>query len=156
VSYSVTHTDGPRRRRLTRKPLLGTRVWLHRGALDRALARGADTASDPRLAYRGAQLTSPRHRRALAAGLNRTTREAEEPARPFTCAVPVQRREVRAARDQIEQLARDLAGPDEVQLRGILLVRDLLTHGDSPFFTPGPDGALSHAVRHAHAALLMR
>jgi hypothetical protein len=83
-------------------------------------------------------------------------READRPARPLTSAVPVQRREVHAARDEIERLAQELAGPDEVQPRGVLRVIALLTHGDSPFFTPSPDGSLSRAVRHAHAALWMR
>jgi hypothetical protein len=131
------------------------RVWLHRGALDKALANGGDPSSDPELAHRVVQLTSLRSRRALATNLTRLIRDADAPARPLTSAVPVQRREVIAARDQIEQLARDLAGPDEVEARGILLIHDLLTHGDSPFFAPSPDGTLSHAVRHARAALLM-
>ena len=136
--------------------MVGVRVWLHRGALDRALAGGADTASDPQLAHRAAQLRTPRRRRALASSLQRTIREAGEPPRPLSSAVPVQRRKVLTARDEIEQLAQDLTGPDEVQPRGILLVHDLLTHGDSPFFTPGPDGILGHAVRHARAALFLR
>src|SRR6185295_18052558 len=107
--------------------------------------------SDPQLAHRAARLTSPRCRRSLASGLHRMIREAYEPVRPLTSAVPMQRREVRAARDRIEQLAQDLTAPDEVQPRGVLLV-----HGDSPFFMPSPDGSLDAAVRHAHAALLMR
>jgi hypothetical protein len=156
MSHTLTHDEGARRSPRANGRLLGLRVWLRRGALDRALAGGANEAADPQLAYRAEQLTSPRSRRPLAAGLNRTIREAGRPARSLTAAVPLQRHQVLAARDEIEQLARDLAGPDEVQPRGVLAVHALLTHGDSPFFTPSPDGTLNHAVRHARAALLMR
>src|SRR4029079_19573158 len=155
MSYSVTQTHGSGGPGGASAPMLRVRVWLHRRALDRALAEGADATSDPQLAHRAARLTSPRCRRSLASGVHRMIREAYEPVRPLTSAVPMQRREVRAARDRIEQLAQDLTAPDEVQPRGVLLVHDLLTHGDSPFFMPSPDGSLDAAVRHAHAALLM-
>jgi len=68
--------------------------------------------------------------------------------------VPVQRREVLAARARIERLADDLL-TDDVQRRGVELVKELLTRGDSPLYTPSPEGELERAVRHAHAGLLL-
>src|SRR5262245_9681914 len=107
-------------------------------------------------ARRARRLTSPRYRRKLASGLNRALREAGEPAAPFSAAVPLQRREILKVRDDIEQLAEDLLAPGDVQPRGVVLVQQLLTDGSSPLFAPSPDGALDQAVRHAHAALLLR
>jgi hypothetical protein len=105
---------------------------------------------------RDARLTSRRGRRRLAAGLGRVLRAAEDPPAPLSSAVPVQRREVRAAHDEIEQLVEELLAPGAVQARGVLLINELLTHGDSPLFSPSAEGELDRAVRHAHAALLLK
>ena len=135
---------------------LTPQIWLHRGALTRAIGAGADPSSSPELARRAEQLTSPACRRKLAEGLRRSLRAAEEPPRPLSTAVPVQRREVLAARRDIERLAEELLTSDEVQPRGIVLVQRLLTQGDSPLFRPSAEGELDDAVRHARAALLLR
>ncbi|MET0810473.1 MAG: hypothetical protein ABWY65_05090 [Thermoleophilaceae bacterium] len=65
-------------------------------------------------------------------------------------------RAILAAREEIEQLADDIGAPGDVQPRGVLLVRNLLTDGSSPLFAPRSDAELKDAVRHAHAALLLR
>jgi hypothetical protein len=104
---------------------------------------------------RAARLNSPRCRRKLAAALNRAVRDAEQPPAPFTAAVPLQRREILAARGEIERLAHDLAGPDQVHARGVVLVKRLLTDGASPLYMPGPDGMLEEAVQQAHTALFL-
>lgn len=70
--------------------------------------------------------------------------------------MPLQRRAVLAAREEIERLAKDLVAPGEVRARGVALVEDLLADGVSPFYTAGPDGELDRAVRRADAALLAR
>jgi len=105
---------------------------------------------------RAEQITSLRSRRKLAANLNRTLRKAELPQASFTAAVPLQRHEILSARSEIERLAKDLVAPGDVEPRGVLLVHRLLTDGSSPFYTPGAEGELGRAVRHAHAALLLR
>jgi hypothetical protein len=155
MSFSYTHApeatgSGGRSLRLS------ARVWLHRASLMRALAAGADPSSSPELARRAEQLTSLQARRRLAAGLNRALRAASQPSTPFTAAVPPQRTQVLEARTSIERLAHDLVAPGEVRPRGVVLVHKLLTDGASPLFTPGPDGQLDRAVRHAHTALLLR
>ena len=153
MSFSLTHSPTRSSTRSPRSPLLAARVLLQRSSLRRALAAGADPESSAQLARRAEQLTSLRRRRALAAALNRALREAEAPPAPFTAAVPVRRREIRKTRDEIEQLARDLLAPGEVRPRGVVLVQNMLTHGESPLFTASPDGALQRAVRQARSAL---
>jgi hypothetical protein len=155
MSTSFTHGRKAIGKRSRRSRWLPVRVWLHRRSLKRALAAGADPGSSPELAYRAEQLTSHRCRRALAASLHRTLREALEPPAPFTAAVPLQRREILEARDDIERLAQDLLAPGDMPARGVVLVQDLLTQGSSPLFTPGPEGQLERAVRQARAALLL-
>jgi hypothetical protein len=101
---------------------------------------------------RSGRLTSPRARRRLAAGLERTLRAADNPPR-LTSAIPVQREAVLRARDEIEELISDLLGTDDVTPRGVQLIHELLTDGRSPLFAPNLNGELHEAVRHAHAAL---
>ena len=88
------------------------RVWLRRGALERMLADAADPNSTPELARRAAELTSPRHCSLLAAAIERIVETAEHPRGGLTSAVPIQRREVIAARVPLAKLAADLAGDD--------------------------------------------
>jgi len=156
MSASLTHEQKAIGERRRRSPWLRVRAWLHRRSLKRALAAGAEPGSSPELAHRAEQLTSLRCRRALAAGLHGTLRDALKAPAPFTAAVPLQRREVLNARDDIEELAQDLLAPGDVQARGVVLVQDLLTQGSSPLFTAGPEGQLDRAVRQARAALVLR
>ena len=156
MSTSFTHGQKAIGERSRRSPWLPARVWLHRRSLKRALAAGAEPGSSPELAHRADQLNSLRCRRALAAGLHRTLRDALKAPAPFTAAVPLQRRDVLNARDDIERLAQDLIAPGDVEARGVVLVEDLLTQGSSPLFTAGPEGQLERAVRQARAALVLR
>lgn len=140
------------------------RVWLGRTTLDRMLAEGADPHDSRELARRAARLTSARHRRSLAAAIERTLEEAEHPRGALSPAVPLQRREILAARASLVRLAKDLAGDDRESgsrkrsyaPRGVALVRLLLTDADSPLYAPHPAGELGLAVRHANTALFLR
>ena len=163
-------------------PLTGT-VWIRRPTLDRMLAEGADPHDSRELARRAAQLTSARHRHSLAAAIERALEEAEHPRGALSPVVPVQRREVLAARVALLRLAKDLAGDDREFIsgvrrvvstrhtngdslgdmpteryrpRGVALVQLLLTDGESPLYAPHPAGELELAVRHANTALLLR
>jgi hypothetical protein len=131
------------------------RVWLSRGALDRRIARGADTRESPQLARRARQLTSRRRRRALANGIRNLVNAAEEPVRALSAAAPVQRREILHERGFLLQLAIDLESDDELNARGIALIERLLTDGASPVYSPLPAGTLRDALTHAHAALFL-
>jgi hypothetical protein len=152
---SISATQGHRARNVPtpRSAVLAASVWLRRASLDERLKNGADASSAPEIASRARHLTAPRCRRKLATGLNRVLRAAVEPPRPLSSVIPVRRREVEAAHRDIEQLINDLLSSSEVQPRGVLLVRDLLTHGDSPFFDPSAPDELDRAIRHARAAL---
>lgn len=156
MSFSVPEQDSAPGLRPRRSPLLAVRVWLHRRALTRSIAAGAETSSTPELARRAQQLTSNEFRLTLAAGLTRILKDAERPRTALTAAVPLQRREIIASRADIARLVQDLRGPDDVQPRGVALVDELITSGDSPLYAPGPEGALDRALRRAHAALLLR
>lgn len=129
------------------------RVWLRRGALDRRLARGADPNASRALSRRARQLTSPRYRAGLAAGLLRIVEAAEEPRRGHSSQVPLNRHEILVEAESIVELARDLNSSDRLNARGIALVERMLTSGGSPFFSFGPEGELRIALRQARAAL---
>jgi hypothetical protein len=112
-------------------------VWLHRGALDRRLAAGADPGTSPELARRARQLTSRRFRAGLAESIRGLLETAEQPRRGFTSAVPVQRQDILRERGLMLGLAADLVSGDQLQPRGIALVEQLLTHSDSPIYSAG-------------------
>ncbi len=130
------------------------RVWLRRGALDRRIARGADTHAEPaaRPARPAAHLTGAAV--ALAVGLRNLSTPAEDPPR-VQRRRPVQRREILREQVFLLQLAVDLESDDEIHPRGVALIEDLLTNGDSPVYAPVPEGTLRSALTHAHAALYL-
>jgi hypothetical protein len=129
------------------------RVWLRRGALDRKLAEGADPALSPELARRARQLTAPRFRAGLAAGLRNIAEAAEEPPGSRSAQVPLQRREILAEHGLIHALAEDLEAPEPVNPRGVALVERLLVSGNSPFYASDPELGLHVGLFQARAAL---
>ena len=125
------------------------------GWLDRRLASGARPDESPALRRRARKLTSDRKRRALARAVSRLVREADQPPRPLTAAVPIQRRAVRACGPLLLMVAEDLEDTAfRVHPKGVALVEQLLSDGASPVYAPLGEHALEEAVRRAHAALL--
>jgi hypothetical protein len=49
-----------------------------------------------------------------------------------------------------------LRSEDALQVRGLALMEQFLTSGDSPFFHPRPEESLEHTVLRIRAALLLR
>jgi hypothetical protein len=98
---------------------------------------------------------SRRRRNRLAKGLRNAVRAAEDRPRAFSSAIPVQRDAIAHEKGFILQIALDLESDDEVGRRGVELLGDLLTHGDSPIYTEYPDGELRRALVQAHAALFL-
>jgi hypothetical protein len=96
---------------------------------------------------------SRRRRKRLAKGLRNLVRTAGEPPRGFSSAVPVQREAVLYERGFILAMARELDSEDDVEPRGVELLEELLTNGNSPIYTDSPDGALALSLAHAHTAL---
>ena len=136
-------------------PLLRTRVWVNRHAIDLRLAEGESILSSPDLAYRAKQLTSLRCRRLLAAGIRGLLEDAESQSRPLSSAVPIQRRAILCARAQLEGLAAEIETDGPIAVEGLARVQLLITDGHSPLFSSSPDGAIEDAVRTARLALLV-
>jgi hypothetical protein len=140
-------------------PTLGLRgrVFLQRGALLRRLAGGASPSGSPELARRAEQISSPRHRRLLASGLERVIDAAEERPRPYSAAVPLRRRAILTNRYALLGLAFELRDTSqEVSAYGLALVEQLLSDGGSPLYIENPDETLEGALSQARAALLLR
>jgi hypothetical protein len=126
------------------------------GWLDRRLAAGASPGESAGLRRRARKLTSKRRRRELAAAIFRLVDEADGPAKPFSAAVPIQRRAVDACRELLLMVAEDLEDTGlRVNPKGVALVDQLLRDGGSPVYAPLGERALEEAVRHARAALLL-
>ena len=128
--------------------------WSH-WSLDERLAAGFDPASDRALAMRAEQLRSPRHRRRLAAWIERLAKEPERSGRRgMSAAVPIVPEQVAVARDSLLELARRLRETEQpVRARGVAIVQRLLTYSDSDLYTKTARGAVELQVQAALLAL---
>jgi hypothetical protein len=129
------------------------RTGLRRASLDRLLAEGVTPAESPELGLRALQLTRARHRRALAKSLEEVVSVAQGERRWRTASPPLARRDVRASRSELIQLAQVLRENRDVYASGVALTQRLLTDGMSPLYVYGRDDELWHAARDAIAAL---
>jgi len=134
--------------------MLRLQVLVHRGRLDRLLAKGRSPATDPRLAMRARQLARPAVRARLAASLRDAVCSLDDSAlaqylRPE---VPVAAASVRACAREIDDVARALTGPSP-RVHGVAIVRVLLTDGAGPLYDGGQAGQLRTRVLAAHSAL---
>jgi hypothetical protein len=120
--------------------------------LDRALAQGTPPEASGALLLRARALVAPRTRRDLGRALERILAEPA-PAALIRVRVPVRRREVTRARDDLRLLAQRLAGPAPVDVRGVAQVRVLLSDGSGPLFWRRSADELSGRVREAIQAL---
>jgi hypothetical protein len=112
---------------------------------DRALADGADPASEPGLGARARQVTSSRTRRRIARALE----ELE-----LGPGVPVRRDQLRDADDLLAELTAALRSRERVSARGVLLAREIITDGCGPLYAPSaPPAALWWRVWEALRAL---
>jgi len=113
--------------------------------LDRALAEGADPASEPDLLVRARHVTSWRTRRRVARALQELERGP---------GVPVRRDQVREARDLLGELTTALLSRERVSPRGVVLARRIVTDGCGPLYAPSaPPAALWWRVWEALRAL---
>ncbi|HET8537558.1 MAG TPA: hypothetical protein VFL73_10310 [Solirubrobacteraceae bacterium] len=113
--------------------------------LDRALAAGADPASEPGLRERARRITSWRTRRRVAKSLESLERGP---------GLPVRRDQLREARELVEELAVALRSRERVSARGVLLARRIITDGCGPLYAPNhPPAALWWLVWEALRAL---
>jgi hypothetical protein len=113
--------------------------------LDRALADGADPASEPDLRARASHVTSWRTRRRVARALEELERGP---------GVPVRHDQVQDARDLLTELTTALRSRERVSARGVLLARRIVTDGCGPLYAPSaPPAALWWRVWEALRAL---
>lgn len=155
--HLTRHVSTPTRReeRPAASSLRGRlRVLLHRGALDRELAEGADADIREDLALRAAQLTAPGHRRTLADSLDEAVAIAEGQGPRITSSPPLASRDVRAARAALLSLSRELREPGAVRAQGVAIAQRLLTDGTGPLYVESrDDDALWQLARRASLAL---
>lgn len=123
-----------------------------RSIADRIILRGGDrpTAS-PLVLWRTAELTSPRHRRSVAADAARLARDLDASTLPG--AVPLNRAVVRPYRQELETLAATIDGRQPISARGMLLAQQLLSSPASPLYDRGAAETLAPRLRRVLSAL---
>jgi len=105
------------------------------------------------VAWRVAELTSPRARRIDASALRAIVREARDPRPSFSRSV-LARRRLRGHVHELELLADRVADLDlPTTGAGIVSLRDLLTNAGSPLYADDHGGALGLAIEHIHDLL---
>jgi hypothetical protein len=113
--------------------------WLvarYRGAsLDQELIDGMSPEECAYLAARALQLTSPRTRQSLAAGLDRLL--ADRPPAAISPALPVRRASVALAAAELRSLRDRLLAPGPLPARGVAMVHELLSDGAGPVYQGG-------------------
>ena len=122
------------------------RASLHHARLVRELATGANPEGTPERALCAAHLVAPRHRQELAASLEDVVESAMGPWPGLSAAAPLARGQIRAARDELLDLAARLRTGRDVTPRGAALVEELLHDGSSPIYAkPEPEDLDAHA-----------
>jgi hypothetical protein len=132
------------------------RLWARLCAfrLDSDLAAGASPEASVALALRAQMLVRTRHRRDLAAAVNRVLALATLPSGPSRPRVPVCRDRVRECSGEFDALIRRLRAPGPVPAQGMAMVRVLLTDAGGPLYHRPNAGDLRAQVRDAADALI--
>ena len=123
------------------------------GSLDRRLAGGCLPESSVLLAARAQRLVSPAMRRKLVDDWEQIVDLARMPP-PVRCPhVPVCRHRVEAAEPELNEMLSFLLAPRPTAVRGVAMVRVLLSNGAGPLFNRHCPTELRAALRAATAAL---
>ena len=149
---SLVHSAGDVRLPGPPGPLVRLQVALHRGGLDRALARGEDPVTQRTLAVRAGQLVSARGREHVVGALERAIAAARAP-RAFTAAVAPNPTAVLRNRSALLDLIDRLRSPEPVAATGVARLLVLLRDGCSPLYTPPRPDLLARELDHVHRAL---
>ncbi|KUI35004.1 hypothetical protein [Mycobacterium sp. GA-2829] len=105
--------------------------------LDAALAVGAPTHPGTALAARATQLTSRRHREALARTLCDAVRDSGDRTGLIALRSPIHRANVDAARTAIGDVVARLRAPAPVSARGVARLHRILADGTGPLYRYG-------------------
>jgi hypothetical protein len=128
------------------------RARLDARRIDEVLARGVSPDSSVTFSLRAHTLIGIRARRSCSRALRALVNEARAPAW-HPVAVPLCRRKIVAAEDQIEHLAERLTDRQPVAARGVAQIHVLLTDGRSPLYYDPDADDLRPALQAAAAAL---
>jgi hypothetical protein len=138
-------TRGPRGPIIAQRARVSDRVLarLRARRLDLALAEGAPPEQNAAVALRARRLIDPSNRRSMAETLRRMLRESREDYWISHAHVPPCRARVRAASEQLDDLADALSRPGPVAVHGVAEALILLTDGSGPLYNPGSRASLS-------------
>jgi hypothetical protein len=141
---------------LARRQVLRLHVLVLHSRLDRALAGGADPASQAALGLRAAQLLRPRYRRRLAASVERLVDDLDANRGWWlSAAIPYLHDQGAEARGTLLSLAFALRASERVQPRGVAMVDKLVRDPtSSPLFVRTARGALQLQAQTALECLL--
>jgi hypothetical protein len=137
--------------------------------LDRELAGGASPEASATLAARAMALTSMEFRRDLATSLQRILTAAGEAAvlrpqpvtgrSPLAAArsprVPLRLARISQSAPRLAELARQLAGPGPVPVRGVAMLSQLLADGTGPLYRQASRDDLGAIIERAADALTL-
>jgi hypothetical protein len=135
------------------RPLDRLRARLRARALDRALAAGESSESEPAVALRARRLTEISKRAELARTLSQLVRRARAASSTATSQVPIARRAVLSAAEELLQLATELVTPGPVGAGGVAQVQLLISDGTGPLYNPNARIDLTTAAERAIEAL---
>jgi hypothetical protein len=135
------------------RPLDRVRARLRARALDRALAAGAPWESEPAVALRARRLTEISKRAELARTLSQLVNRARQASSTATSQVPIARRAVLGATEELSELASELVAPGPVGASGVAQVQLLISDGTGPLYNPHCRTDLATAVKRAIEAL---
>jgi hypothetical protein len=121
--------------------------------LDRELADGARPEASPVLAARAVRLTSAKHRRDLAASLQRLAASPSFGVAGYQTHVPVRRTRVLRSAPELAELVGHLVQRGPVPVRGVAIVSQLLADGGGPLYRQASREDLSAIARRASQAL---
>jgi hypothetical protein len=135
------------------RPLDRIRVRLRARALDRALAAGEPTESRPAVALRARRLTEISKRAELARTLGQLVNRARHASSAASSQVPLARRAVLGATEELSLLAHELVTPGPVGASGVAQVQLLISDGNGPLYNPHCRTDLATAAERAIEAL---
>ncbi len=130
------------------------RVLFSRAGLDARLAEGGEPSESPALSLRARQLLRSGHRLRLADSIDDAISIAEGSGPRVTSTPPLARRDVRAARAALLDLARSLRECESDSPQGVAIAQRLITDGTGPLYVESQDpDALWQLARRASDAL---
>jgi len=135
------------------KPFDRIRARLRARALDRALAAGEPTESEPAVALRARRLTEISKRAELARTLTQLVARARRASTMAGSQVPLARLAVLSAAEQLCLLANELVNPGPVGASGVAQVQLLISDGNGPLYNPHSRIDLATAAERAIEAL---